>query len=221
MKKINPIVLVAVLMQLLACSMFQSKPEKNADELANDGLKAFQKKQYTTAIENFEKIKDWYPFSQYAPLAELKIADSYFELSEYDKAIVAYEEFENLHPRNEYIPYVIYQIGQCYFEQIKSIDRDQSVSQKALSLFKRLVKQYPESEYADQAKPKINTCTKNLAEHELYVGLFYFKTNHYKAALKRFEMIISDYPEMQEIHRQVDPLIVLCKQYLISHKESE
>ena len=127
---------------LTGCSWFQSKEEKPAQELASEGMESYKKGNYDKAIESFQKIKDWYPFSKYAILAELKIADSHFNLKAYEEAIFAYEEFENLHPRNEAIPYVIYQIGRSYYVQIDSIDCDQIFSQKALDTFNRLIKQY-------------------------------------------------------------------------------
>ena len=187
---------LVLLFFLTGCSWFQTKEEKPAQELAGDGMEAFKKGKYDKAIESFQKIKDWYPFSRYAILAELKIADAHFNLKEYEEAVFAYEEFENLHPRNEAIPYVFYQIGRCYFDQIDTIDRDQTSSQKALGTFNRLIKQFPEDPYAARAREHIKKCIKTLAGHEFYVGLFYFKSKHYKAALKRFEAVLNKYPDV-------------------------
>ena len=187
---------LVVLFFLAGCSWFQSKEEKPAQELASEGMEAYNKGKYDKAIESFQKIKDWYPFSKYAILAELKIADSHFNLNEYEEAVFAYEEFENLHPLNEAIPYVIYQIGRSYFVQIDTIDRDQTSSQKALDTFNRLIKQFPEDPYAAKAREHTKKCIKSLSGHEFYVGLFYFKSKHYKAALKRFEAVLNKYPDV-------------------------
>jgi len=185
-----------LLFLLTGCSWFQTKEEKPAQELASEGMEAFKTGKYEDSIESFQTIKDWYPFSKYAILAELKIADAHFNLEEYEEAVFAYEEFEKLHPRNEAVPYVIYQIGLCYFVQIDTIDRDQTSSQKALDTFNRLVKQFPEDPYAAKAREHIKKCIKSLAGHEFYVGLFYFKSKHYKAALKRFEAVLNKYPDV-------------------------
>ena len=167
----------------------------------------------TAPIQHFERLKDWYPFSKFAILAELKIADSHYHLKEYEEAIFAYEEFESLHPGNEVIPYVIYQIGLCYFEQIETIDRDQTASREALDSFKRLNKQFPENEYALKAGAHINICLKKLAEHEFYVGLFYYKSKHYKAALHRFRTIIKNYPDV-DIRQKTLKYVALCEALL-------
>jgi len=140
-----------ILIGCSSCSLFKSKDLKSAKELALDGMDEFNSNNYKSAIESFEKLKDWYPFSKYAILAELKIADAHYRLQEYEEAVFAYEEFENLHPRNEAIPYVVYQIGLSYFEQMDTVDRDQTTALKAIETFERLNKQFPDNEYHGMA----------------------------------------------------------------------
>lgn len=212
MRKIVLIFLISLFVSF-GCASVVPNEEKPAHELANDGMEEFEKENYKKAIDSFEKLKDWYPFSKFAILAELKIADSHYHLKEYEEAIYAYEEFENLHPGNEVIPYVIYQIGLCYFKQIETIDRDQTSSGKALDTFKRLNQQFPENEYALKVSAYINTCLKNLAEHEFHVGLFYYKSKHYKAALYRFRTIIKNYPDV-DIHQKTLKYIARCEALL-------
>lgn len=159
--------------------------EKPAQDLIQDGVDAYDRGHYQVAIRNFEQLKDWYPFSKFAILAELKIADSHYQLEMYDEAILAYEEFEQLHPRNEAIPYIIYQIGRCHYEQVDAIDRDQTPAKKALEIFQRLVRQHPGDPYAARARTHITKCLQNLSGHEFYVGHFYYKAKNYKAALHR------------------------------------
>ena len=201
---------IIALLTLVGCGWFGPKNEKPAPELARDGVKAFKNGDYRDAIESFETLKDWYPFSKYAILAELKIADAHYRLAEYDEAIFAYEEFENLHPRNEAIPYVIYQIGRCYYDQIDTIDRDQTTARKALDTFKRLTNKFPDDGYALKARPHIIQCYKSLASHDFYVGHFYYKSKHYKAALHRFKSVLSNYPDVG-VHYEALQYITLCE----------
>ncbi len=185
---------------LSGCSLFEEeyKMEKSSDELVSEGSSAFVSGDYRTAVRAYTDLKDWYPFSKYAILAELKIADSHYYLEEYDEAIIAYEEFERMHPRNEAVPYVIYQIGMSWFDQIDTVDRDNTPAQSSLIQFMRLIEQYPESEFSGQAKKNIIVCHENLAGHELYVANFYMKTKKYKAALERFEYLVETYPASKE-----------------------
>ena len=200
------------------CSLFKTKDLKSAKELALDGMDEFNSNNYKSAIEDFEKLKDWYPFSKYAILAELKIADAHYHLQEYEEAVFAYEEFENLHPRNEAIPYVVYQIGLSYFDQIDTVDRDQATALKAIETFKRLNKQFPDNEYRGMALQHINKCLKNLTGHEIYVGLFYYKNKHYQAALKRFKAVLSRYPDVG-VHKDALLYIAMCEEALKKEKE--
>ncbi len=198
MKKL--LLLVTTLFLFAGCALFESphEMEKNAEELVSDGSSAFIDKDYKDAIKAFTDLKEWYPFSKYAILAELKIADSHFHLEEYAEAVIGYVEFEKMHPRNEAIPYVIYQTGLCWFNQIDTIGRDSSPAKNSLTQFNRLIAQFPDSEYAKKAKKNIKECLANLSGHELYVANFYMKTKKYKAALKRYEYIVEHYPGSEE-----------------------
>ncbi|OGR15362.1 MAG: outer membrane protein assembly factor BamD [Desulfobacula sp. GWF2_41_7] len=171
---------------------------KNVEELVSEGSSAFLDQDYPTAIKAYTNLKDWYPFSKYAILAELKIADSHFYLKEYDEAILAYEEFEKLHPKNEAIPYVIYQTGLSWFNQLGTVDRDHTPALNSLNQFNRLTDQFPRSEYAQKANEHIGKCLANIAGHELYVANFYMRTKKHAAALKRYEDIVEKYPDSKE-----------------------
>ncbi|MFO7665469.1 MAG: outer membrane protein assembly factor BamD [Desulfobacterales bacterium] len=215
------LVLIIILSTGSGCALFnvlfQIKEEKFAQELASDGMEAYQEGKYKDAIESFEKIKDWYPFSKYAILAELKIADSHYKLKEYEEAVSAYEQFENLHPLNDAIPYIIFQTGLCYFEQVDTSDRDQTRARKALESFNRLIKQFPNSTYSAKAREYIAKCYKSLAESELEIGIFYYKSKHYKAALERFKSLVINYPDVG-VHQKALQYIALCETLLSKQK---
>ena len=217
MKRIFFVCLI-VLLAFSGCAWFESKEEKSAQELASDGMDQYHNEEYKDAIESFEKLKDYYPFSRYAILAELKIGDAHYHLEEYEDAIAAYENFESLHPLNEAIPYVIYQIGLCYFERIDTIDRDQGNAQKALDTFQRLQKQFPQSLYALKAQQHIKKCHQSLAGHDFYVGQFYYKSKHYKAALHRFESVLSNYPDVG-VHYKALQYLTRCKEKVVAQAQ--
>jgi len=199
------------------CASRDADVDKPAHELAANGTEAFEEQDYKDAIIYFEKLRDWYPFSKYAKLAELKIADAYYHRGEYEEAIMAYEEFEELHPKNEAIPYVIYQIGLCHYEQLDSIDRDQTSAKKAIGTFNRLLKNYPDDPYSNKAQELYRLCLKSLADHDLYVGLFYYKSKHYKAALERFKAVVLLYPDVGA-HQTALQYIAACEIVLAKQK---
>jgi len=219
------IVCLIILVVLTGCTSLRDSIDKflgieeggTADELAWEGMDAYESGKYLKAITKFQKIKDFYPFSKYAILAELKIADAHYQRKEYEEAIFEYENFERLHPRNEAIPYVIYQIGRCYFDQIDTTDRDQTSARKGLEAFQRLQKQFPEDQYARRSEEHIRIALKSLAGHTYRIGVFYYKTKHYKAALHRFMSIISDYPDVG-YHQQALEYIAKCEASIAKEK---
>ena len=182
------------------CAWFETshEMEKTAEELVLEGSSAFASGDYNDAIKAYTDLKDWYPFSKYAILAELKIADAHYQLEAYDEAIFAYEEFEKMHPQNEAVPSIIYRIGLCWFNQLDTIDRDHTPAKNSLIQFHRLIDQFPGSEYAQKAEKNIKICVDTLSGHELYVANFYMKTKKYKAALKRYEYLVENYPDSKE-----------------------
>jgi len=193
-----------------------SKETESAEELAENGMEAFEDEDYHDALKAFTTLKERYPYSRYAILAELKVADAHFHREEYPEAISAYEDFIHLHPKNEVIPYVLYQIGACYYEQLLSEDRDQTPTYQAIIAFERLLKEHPESAYGSQARKRIQDCRKLLADHELYVANFYYKSKYYRAALRRFEALLAGYSDVisSDKQSQVKKLILACKEQL-------
>jgi outer membrane protein assembly factor BamD len=183
------------------CSTVKGWFGKNKNEgkppevLAEQGLKDLKKKNYDDAIDTFEKVRDRYPYSEQALLAQIKVADAYFYKKKYDEAIQAYKEFEKLHPTNKAVPYCVYRQGLCYYRQRTTIDRDQTFTIKALEEFRRLKQKYPQCEYIPKAEKFLSQCRRDLAAHEYYIAEFYFKTKRYQAALERFQVVDQEYPE--------------------------
>ena len=220
-----PIIYLVVLLVATGCTTMKDQFNKilgieeagTAQELAWEGMDAYENGRYDKAIEKFQKLKDYYPFSKYAILAELKIADAHYQREEYEEAVFAYENFEQLHPRNEAIPYVIYQTGRCYYDQIDTPDRDQTSAKKALEAFQRLIKQFPRDQYSTRAAEHIKTSQKSLAGHTYEVAVFYYNTKHYKAALHRFMSIISDYPDVG-YHQKALEYIARCEASIAKEK---
>lgn len=191
--------LVALLTGCGLGSRFFGKKSKDnpPDVMTKEGIEQLKKKDYIDAAETFTKIKDRYPYSEEAVLAQLKLADTLYYNRKYDEAQNAYKEFEKLHPSNKAMPYVIYQEALCSYRQRPTIVRDQSPTEKALEDFRRLQKKYPESEYAHKADKFKQRCVSDMAEHEYYVAEFYFKTKHFPSAMDRFQAISQEYPDFK------------------------
>jgi outer membrane protein assembly factor BamD len=193
---------------------------KPPGELWKEGMKHYKGGYYASAAEAFRKLKDRYPYSEFALKAELLLADSLYKSEKYDLAFDAYSDFERLHPRNENIPYVIYQRGKCHLNQVKTIDRDQSHTFKAKAEFERLIKRFPNSKHANMARKEMRACYINLAEHELYVGHYYFKRKNYRGAMGRYQYVLDNYPDLGQYQVALEYLNK-CKQKLAEQESVE
>lgn len=178
---------------------FLTPPEDTAQELFENAKSGMQDKEYVNAIDSLTKLNDRYPFSPYAIQARLMLGDAYFLNKQYLEAVDVYEEFSSMHPRHESIDYVLFQIGVSKYSLHQSIDLPQTELAEAIESFKRVVDAYPQSEYREQAGDYIAKCRKLLAEHELYVADYYFKSRDYKAAWIRYSYIVDNYPEQKEL----------------------
>ena len=194
--------------------------QKSPQEMYNEGLKLLNKKKYERAAEAFQKLKEEHPLSSYTPLAELRIADALFFNKSYAEAVNQYEEFRKLHPLHSEVPYAIYQIGMCYFKQMLSVDRDQTATEKALEQFRYLMENFPQSPHTPAAREKVQVCRRQLAEHEYYIGHFYFRMKKYRAALGRFEKILQTFPDLG-YEEKLKPLIAKCQAEIAKIEEKE
>jgi len=217
---------IVLLFLLTGCSYIDKfigggeEDETDAGEIMADGMEEMGAGRYNLAVEAFQKIKDRFPYSKYAVLAELKMADALYYQEEYDPAYAAYDDFEKLHPKHKDIPYVIYQKGMCNFSQIKSKDREQVHTFKAKEEFERVIKRFPRDEYANKARKNLRECLIYLAEYELFVGNFYYKQGRYKAALGRYAYIINNYPDMGQYQDAMEGM-TRCKEKLAQETAQE
>jgi outer membrane protein assembly factor BamD len=196
-------------------SKWFSKEDEDVDvgQLMSDGMDNLERGYYKSAMDDFQKVKDRYPYSKLAIAAELKMADSLYQLEEYDQAHDAYDEFEKLHPKHEQIPYVIYQKGMCQFMQMTTTDREQGHTLKAKEEFETLISRFPRDVYADRARKNLRKCLIYLAEHEMNVGNFYLKNGHYSAALARYTYVIENYPDLGQYSEALEN-ISKCREKL-------
>ncbi|MFP4392408.1 MAG: outer membrane protein assembly factor BamD [Desulfohalobiaceae bacterium] len=180
-------------------NFFWGPEPESSKEMLQVGEEAFQEENYKEAIKQFRHIKERFPFSPEAVQAELRLADSYFEDNQYEAAKQAYKEFESLHPGHEQLPYVLYRIGLANLRQFKSIDLPQDKVQEARQYFNRVLQSYPESEYAQKAREKKEQSERHLAQHQIFVADFYWRTGRYQAAWKCYQRLAEEFPEQEEV----------------------
>ncbi len=159
-----------------------------ADGLIQDGY-------YEEAREVLEEVKARDASRQYALMAKLRIADTYFSEELYDEAAVEYESFLSIHSHHKYASYAQFRLAMTYFKRIGTVDVSASWAKRAIREFEKLQRQYPRNPYMDVTESRIAMCKRVLAEYEFYVGNFYFKKGSYKAAASRFNSMLERYPD--------------------------
>lgn len=169
---------------------------KTAEDAYQECHRYSEKKDYDEAIQCFEVLKSRYQGTGHSAEADLEIADNYYRKKDYLVAAEAYKAFATFHPTHEKMPYAYYRAGMCYFkESPKAIDRDQKYLEDALHYLDTAT-QYVDSEYYDLAKEKAREVRRKLAARHFYVGKFYFRTKEYRAAIPRFNEIVTHYTDL-------------------------
>jgi outer membrane protein assembly factor BamD len=170
---------------------------KSISNYFSEGEELYKNKDYQESIAKWKKVKELGSNSpQLSALADLMIADSQFASKNYIEAAATYESFAKFHPDNDKVPYAAYRQALCNYMQISGIDRDQTPLKNTITLLKSFLRNYPDSEYADDAKKKLADCISKRAEHEIYIGRFYYRFGKYHAAIKRLEECIARYPDV-------------------------
>jgi outer membrane protein assembly factor BamD len=187
---------IVVLLLLTSCS------NKNKDELAknysveelyNKAMDKLDKKSYTEAAEAFATVQQEHPFSKWAIKAEVMEAYCYYLKRDYDQVTIIVDEFVKLHPSHPDVPYAYYLKGLSYYDQIADIKRDQKITEEALVALNEVVSRFPSSEYARDAKIKLDLVNDRLAGKEMEIGRFYLKRGELISALNRFQLVVDGY----------------------------
>lgn len=173
---------------------------------------------YEQVRQTLNQIIDNYPYSTYAPLAQLRIADSYFKEGRYLEAAESYDHFIKMYPNDKNIPYAVFMEGRSFLENQKSwleggipYDIDPTGIYNAYDEFKYIIDNYPESQYAEDAKKYVLQCEKALADHELYIADFYISHDHYEAAISRLKSVYEKYPNSGEVDKALYKLAEVYK----------
>ncbi len=207
---------LALVVLLGACSGAreqESFAEASPQELFAQAQRLLEQKRYERAAKAFEEVERQHPFAPQAVEAQLMAAYAYYQNADYDAAIAAARRFIELHPGHKDVPYALYLIGQSWYEQIEIVERDQSASEKALQAFRDLIRRFPDSEYAKDARLKIDLVLDHLAGKEMDIGRFYQRRRAYLAAINRFRRVVEDYQTTthvpEALYRMVESYLAL------------
>jgi outer membrane protein assembly factor BamD len=146
----------------------------------------------------YKEVMHLYPDSIYARRAKIGIADSYYRQKDAAAMVMAateYQEYVNLYPNSPDAVYAKYQIAMCYIRQMKGAGRDQTNTHKAIKALESMIRQYPGTDEAKEAKKQLEKARQRLALHYFEIGRTNYKMKAYRGAIYRFKQVIDDYPD--------------------------
>ncbi len=169
------------------------------DEMYRDADDKLEKGSSTKAAETFEKIDQLYPYSEEAKKATLMAAVAYQKAGKGPEAVAAARRYLALHPGSKDAAQAQEIIASSYFERISTPTRDQGETKKAITELETLIRRYPDSAYAGDAKRRIKLARDTLAASEMNVGRYWQKKGNYLAAVNRFKTVVTDYQQTTHV----------------------
>jgi outer membrane protein assembly factor BamD len=182
---------------LAGCASDDAAPadyvERPVEQIYADAWQELQNKNWVPAAKQFDEVERQHPYSEWARRATLMSAYCYYEANNYDEAIAAASRFISLHPGNKDVPYAYYLKAVSLYEQIVDVARDQQKTETALAALEDIVQRFPDTDYARDARVKIDLTHDHLAGKEMAIGRFYLRNGNYLAAINRFRIVVDRY----------------------------
>jgi outer membrane protein assembly factor BamD len=200
---------VALTMLLSACGGNKKDAyiEKPVDDLYNQAMDEMVEERYDQAATSFDQVESQHPYSVWATKAQLMAAYAQYEGGNYDEAIINADRFIQLHPGNRDVVYAYYLKAISYYVQIVDVERDQKTTELALKALDDVVRRFPDTKYARDAKLKLDFTRDHLAGKELEIGRYYLKRGQYLAAMNRFKRVIDQYQTTTHVPEALERLV--------------
>jgi outer membrane protein assembly factor BamD len=216
--------LALALLPLLACSSSrvsltgEVRYGQTAEEDYQAGVEELDKGNYVESLKFLEHVRTKYPFSKYAPLAELRLADGKYRQERYLEAAEAYGAFVKLHPTHEEADAAEFLAAKAHYKEApgdmmvlpSAFEKDQRQIKTAVELLRSFLATRPDSKHRPEAEKLLGEAQGRLAAHEWYVAEFYFKRDHWAGASGRLETLLREYPGSRY---DADALLMLARAY--------
>jgi outer membrane protein assembly factor BamD len=191
--------------------------EVGAQQLYDEGAAFLRQDNYVGAINNFENLRIRYPFAPVTRQANLDLIYAYYRARQPEAALDIAETFAQEYPRLPEVAYCLYMTGLILFDKEPNIlerlfrvdvtERPPKESYEAFTAFEDLIRQFPDSEYAEDARERMIFLRNRLAIYENHVARYYIDRGAYVAAINRAKYALEHYPGAPELEDTLDVLI--------------
>jgi outer membrane protein assembly factor BamD len=202
---------VAACLVVSACSGVTDKKdapyvERPVEQIYADAWKQIDNHDWENAAKQFDEVERQHPYSIWARRAMLMSAFCYYQANKYTDATNTADQFISLHPGSREVSYAFYLKAMALYEQIVDVGRDQTVTEQALTALQDVVQRFPNSEYARDARLKIDLTLDHLAGKEMEVGRYYLTRRNYIGAINRFKTVVQRYQKTPQIAEALERL---------------
>jgi outer membrane protein assembly factor BamD len=181
--------------------------EKPVDDLYNKAMDAMLEENYAAAAKTFDEVDAQHPYSVWATKSQLMQIYANFQSGNYNDAVLAADRYIQLHPGNRDVAYAYYLKAVSYYMQIVDVGRDQKLTELALKALDEVVRRFPDTKYARDAKLKLDFTRDHLAGKEMEIGRYYLKRREYLAAMNRFKRVIDNYQTTTHVPEALERLV--------------
>lgn len=182
-------------------------PDEAADKLYNEGLYLLNSRNdLKGAVKKFEEVDRQHPYSEWARKSLIMSAYANYSAGNYEECVTAAKRYTTLHPGSPDAAYAQYLIAASYYDEIPDITRDQARTEKALASLEEVVRKYPTTEYANNAKEKITFARDQLAGKEMQIGRYYLDRKDYTGAINRFKVVVTRYQTTRHVEEALERL---------------
>ncbi|MDZ4869285.1 MAG: outer membrane protein assembly factor BamD [Alphaproteobacteria bacterium] len=203
---------------LAACAGDEDRPRAEMPEIPPEqiyslALTQLDKGNWIPCAQAFDEVERQHPYSVWARRAILMSAFCYYQGNKYNEAILASDRFITLHPGNKDAPYAYYLKAVSLYEQIVDVGRDQRRTEQAMAALGELVRRFPQTDYARDARLKLDLTKDHLAGKEMAIGRYYLRRGEELAAISRFRTVVEKYQTTSHVpealHRLVEAYLQL------------
>lgn len=200
-------------MRLFSGEKYETKviPDTPPEMLYDEGLAYLKGHDYDKATKKFQELEKEYSFSQWERKALLMTAFSQYQGGNFDDAIGTAQRYIGHYADAPDLDYLYYIEAMSYYNQIPDISRDQDRARKASVVFQQIIDKFPNSQYVDDARYKLQVTRDQLAGQEMEIGRYYLKRRDFVAAINRFRDVLAKY---QTTRHAEEALLRLTEAYL-------
>jgi outer membrane protein assembly factor BamD len=211
--RVGTLAFVAAIGLLLSACSGANDDKKDADyverpveQIYADAWKQIRSRDWENAAKQFDEVERQHPYSIWARRAMLMSAFCYYQANKYTDATNTADQYISLHPGTKEVAYAFYLKAMALYEQIVDVGRDQTVTDQALTALQDVVQRFPNSEYARDARLKIDLTLDHLAGKEMEIGRYYLVRGDYIGAINRFKVVVQRYQKTSQIAEALERL---------------